>query len=192
MSTERRLDKIAVGHGPYCDVHQHGCETKCASCDLRWDTNDPEPPTICLQPNAIAGIPPFRPKLTDILRDGRDIPAAGLTVTDNTLTTAAGAEVIFDELKTIATGFLRRTQEVETQANQIIATVYVNAKKRAEDGDEWCGKLVEMLDKDIARLNALKGKYAVDFAARSASGEQRPARPLVAGPVPEVHGRHDG
>lgn len=169
-STEPKSVNNRIVQTP-CDLLITGDTTICKACDLTWDTNDPEPPK-CRAPL----------KLTDVLRDGADIPAAGLTVTDDTLTTADGAEVIFDELKTIATGFLRRTKEVETQANQIIATVYVNAKKRAEDGDEWCAKLVALMDQEIVKLNALKGKYAVDFAAR----------PLVAGPVPEVHGRHDG
>lgn len=158
-STEPKSVNNRIVQTP-CDLLITGDTTICKACDLTWDTNDPEPPK-CRAPLKLA---------------------AGLTVTDDTLTTADGAEVIFDELKTIATGFLRRTKEVETQANQIIATVYMNAKKRAEDGDEWCAKLVALMDQEIVKLNALKGKYAVDFAAR----------PLVAGPVPEVHGRHDG
>lgn len=115
-----------------CDIHQHSDQMKCHRCNLTWDTNDPDPPK-CSYP------------LVQVKID------AGLV-------TADGAAVIFDELKTIVTGFLKRTEAIERQSSYIIAMVYTNAKKRAEDGDEWCAELVKVMDQDIATLNDLKGR----------------------------------
>lgn len=144
-STETTSAKNQIKIAP-CDIRITGDTTLCKVCDLTWDTNDPEPPK-CRAP----------------LIPGR------VELRSTTLETAEGAGVIFDELKAIATGFLKRTQAIETQANYIIATVYVNAKLRAEQGDEWCAKLVALMDQDIAKLNELRGRYAVDFAARGGS-----------------------
>jgi hypothetical protein len=72
---------------------------------------------------------------------------------------------IFDELRTIAIGFMKRTEDVENQMNFIVATVYVNIKKRAEQGDAWAGEVVKWMDLEIAKLK----DFRVNIAACTAS-----------------------
>lgn len=83
--------------------------------------------------------------------------------------TAAGAAQIFEEIKSIATGFLKRTETVEKQLNTIVATVYVNLKKRAEDGDQWSADMVKWMDVEIAVLKDFRDRYYVEFAAAPVS-----------------------
>ena len=82
--------------------------------------------------------------------------------------TERGTEQIFDEMKTIALGFVRRTEAVETQLNHIIATVYTNLKRQHQDGlhPEFVPMMVTWMDVEIAKLKDLRERYLVEVAAR--------------------------
>lgn len=84
------------------------------------------------------------------------------------LDTVAGASQIFDEMRAIALGFMKRTEDVENQLNFIVATVYVNLKKRAEQGDTWAGEIVIWMDAEIAKLKDFRERYLVNIAGRPA------------------------
>jgi hypothetical protein len=75
--------------------------------------------------------------------------------------TGAPSSQIFDELRTIAIGFMKRTEDVENQMNFIVATVYVNLKKRAEQGDAWSVEVVKWMDLEIAKLKDFRERYLI-------------------------------
>jgi hypothetical protein len=43
----------------------------------------------------------------------------------------------------------------------IVATVYVNLKKRAEQGDPWTSEVVKWMDLEIAKLKDFRERYLV-------------------------------
>ena len=109
-----------------CKAVQHADTTICVSCNLRWDTNDPNPPGCKIKRVA----------------------------------SASGAGEVFDELRTIALRFIERTEKAQTQSEYIIATVYVNLKHWAQDGDAKAAEMVTWLDGAIGKLNEVKaGKH---------------------------------
>ncbi len=68
-----------------------------------------------------------------------------------------GAQVVFDEVRQMAIGFIKRTEAVEAQLNYIVATVYTNLRCRTGEAEVSC-LLVEWMDEEIKKLNELKTK----------------------------------
>jgi hypothetical protein len=96
------------------------------------------------------------------------VPVTGTIAARCKIATADDAGQVFDEMRAIAIGFMRRTEDVENQLNFIVATVYVNCKKQAEQGDAWAGEMLKWLDPEIAKLKDFRERYLVDIAGRPA------------------------
>lgn len=77
-------------------------------------------------------------------------------MTEITKTTPAdprSVELVFDEAKRAAVSYIDRAQQVQQQAEYIIATVYTNIKM-----DHGIGRadILKWMDEEIQKLNALK------------------------------------
>lgn len=69
----------------------------------------------------------------------------------NQTTDPKSVEIVFDEAKRAALGWIERNQRMQEQAEYIIATAYVNLKCMNTNPE-----LLQWMDTEILKLNAIK------------------------------------
>lgn len=107
---------------------------------------------------------PVRHWVAPVIEEAKNVDSVPGLVPVDDMNLSEGAKLLFTEMQSIAMGFMNRTVAVESQLNLIVATAYVNAKKRAEEGDQWSVDLVAVMDKQIAHLKDIGDRYLLDVA----------------------------
>lgn len=96
-----------------------------------------------------------------VMNEGAKIVDLGARM--DAMITGEGVGQLFEEMRAIAIGFMKRTDVVEQRLNYAIATVYVNLVRRKEEGCEWAPHMLAWLDDEIKELNNIRSQYLKDF-----------------------------
>jgi len=120
----------------------------------------------------LSNTPARSPELNELLAEctcdyNRDACPVHMVVTDDrdmiprrsSVAYETEAAVLFEEMRKIALGFIHRTDIVERQANLIIATMFVNLKRHAEQGDKLAISLFGWIEPECEKLAKIRAEY---------------------------------